>query len=246
MALGRGQVYTGTANEQRLLPVSLPRSRAKVNRTGVWVKVTARTIRQGSRPAAGAPGAALPWESVEMMLSEEQGERGGFVPGESPSRLDGRHPGSPSRAHLPTIHCHLWPSVPPTPGASATCTLTYARCGRAACSVSVSTTPRAPTAASARGTSAPGPGAPAPTCRCPTALPTRVRTPHLALAGEAAVSPALHRGSCGSHAHVHYLHEHMLARTRTDVRANVCTSTSVRACAHSHPLLHGTPASCDT
>ncbi|VCW50273.1 unnamed protein product, partial [Gulo gulo] len=59
-------------------------------------------------------------------------------------------------------------------GASATCMLTCAPCGRAACSASVSTTPRAPTAASARGTSAPGPGAPAPTCRCPTALPTRV------------------------------------------------------------------------
>ena len=68
-------------------------------------------------------------------------------------------------------------SPPPCPpGASATCTPACAPCATAAYSVSVSTTPRAPTAASARGASARGPGAPAPTCRCPAAPPTRVRT----------------------------------------------------------------------
>lgn len=95
--------------------------------------------------------------------------------------------------------------------------------------MSVSTTPRAPTAASARGTSAPGPGALAPTCRCPTALPTRVRTPHPALAGEAAVSPALHRGSCGSHARALPARTH--ASTHTHRRACKRVHKYKRACA---------------
>lgn len=60
-------------------------------------------------------------------------------------------------------------------GASVTCMPTCARCARAACSASVNTTPRAPTAASARRTSAHAPGEPAPTCRCPMALPMPVR-----------------------------------------------------------------------
>ena len=33
---------------------------------------------------AGALGAALAWEGVEMVLSEGQGDGGGFVPKESP------------------------------------------------------------------------------------------------------------------------------------------------------------------
>lgn len=86
------------------------------------------------------------------------------------------HPG-PSRKPGQPGHVLTDASAPcVTPGASATCTPTCALCARAACSASVTTTPPAPTAASARGASARGPGGLAPTCRCPMARPTRVRT----------------------------------------------------------------------
>lgn len=86
------------------------------------------------------------------------------------------HPG-PSRKPGRPGHVLTDASAPcVTPGASATCTPTCALCARAACSASVTTTPPAPTAASARGASARGPGGLAPTCRCPMARPTRVRT----------------------------------------------------------------------
>lgn len=54
MALGRGRVYTGRAGEQRLLPVSLSRSRAKVIRTQRLVKVTLSPCPGMSENAAGA------------------------------------------------------------------------------------------------------------------------------------------------------------------------------------------------
>ena len=129
------------------------------------------------------------------------------------------------------------PALRVPPGASATCTPACAPCARAACSVSVNTTPRAPTAASARGTSARGPGAPAPTCRCPTALPTRVRkgraatappsgAPHPPPAGEAVAPPALQpgRGPWVAHAHVS-TRAHRHARGRVHAHASVPART---------------------
>lgn len=125
-----------------------------------------------------------------------------------------------------------------------------ALCVRAACSASASTTPPAPTAANARRTSAPGPGGPAPTCRCPTTLPTRVRTAE-GPPWPGRCAPRPHQGHSLPHPstpgvvdHTH-VHTCMHAHTYTQ---NMCTHTLKHACIkmytqaymhkHKHMLTH--------